>query len=296
MGFTEILRKFRICKSFLQHASVISHKTKKEGVDNIMYYLPNKSDKCIHFSAFNEIHHVPDLAYYEKECSKSSIWYSPEELEDISSKMKASTTAARMLKESSEHPPDAVQDDKEYCTRGLESMAPEGARHSLEEESSVVDLLLAEQGVQKDNGVHDPENLAKVCLVQSQNKIRAAHLMALQDEQWVFLDFLCSSPQEENAASSRKTGGPPSGNQFFFNREQESIGSDSDDTIQSDFSSETRRTSKKSNASVTYPPVRNQNVDDLDRNFHLSTSVAWIMEEHSYDATHRGRSCCPVNG
>lgn len=272
-----------------------------------MYYLPNKSDKCIHFSAFSEIHHIPDLAYYEKECSKSSIWYSPEELEDISRKMMiGSTTARTMLPDSSEqHPPDIVQDDKEYCTRGLESMSPEGgARHSsLEKESSVVDLLLAEQGVQKDNGVHDPENLANVCRVQSEHKIKAAHLMALRDEQWVFLDFLCSPQQDKNAAASlRKTG--PKGNLFFFDREEEeesSIGSDysDDDTIQSDFSfSEARRTPTKSNVSVTCPPsgVRNQEnvVEDLDRNFHVSTSVAWIMEEQSYDATHRGRSCCLV--
>lgn len=169
-----------------------------------MYY-PTKSDKCIHFSAFSEIHHVPDLEYYEKECFKSSIWYSPEELEDISSKM---VTTARMLKdqdESSEHRrPAIVENDEEYCARGLESMVPEG-RNSLES----VDLLLAEQGAQKDSGVNDPEYLAKVYRFNSKPRIREAHRLALQDEKLV-LDLL--SPEEKALRKGRAAAAPSSSN------------------------------------------------------------------------------------
>jgi hypothetical protein len=74
-------------------------------------------------------------------------------------------------------------DDVDYCSRGLEGKTPAGSKQRQKNKLRVRKALIAEQEMQREEGVHDPEYLAQVSIKNSKDVCIQAHKVAVQDEE-----------------------------------------------------------------------------------------------------------------
>ena len=153
--------------------------------------------RSVKFSSDNKCHGIANLEYLETEGLKESLWYSQDEMRKL---YRDSFEEARAIADCSQ--PEIIDDDKSYCSRGLEYMTVEDMALKRELALELVDIVLAEQGVQKLEGIEDPDYLAEACAMFSNERRHVAHLRALEDEKWVLdhlsVDLKASRKYSEN--------------------------------------------------------------------------------------------------
>lgn len=76
-------------------------------------------------------------------------------------------------------------DDETLCLRGLEYRTPQGAALRRKHKLEAIDVVFDEQCLQWSKGAHDPECIAHHYSNCADHSARVAHLIAVQDEQFV---------------------------------------------------------------------------------------------------------------
>ena len=113
--------------------------------------------------------------------SKSSLWYTKEDLVQIQSKCTK-----------------IINNEKRGCTRGLESRSADGLylkrMNRLDVKSAVFDL----QEEQREKGLYDPEIIATASRQLSFNAREEAHLMGLLDERFVLVEQQSKPPSQRH--------------------------------------------------------------------------------------------------
>ncbi|KAG7347775.1 hypothetical protein IV203_016480 [Nitzschia inconspicua] len=115
-------------------------------------------------------HRLQDLTKEEKE----AVWYTESDSRIILAMAKV--TVKMMMR-------GEKCDDVDYCSRGLEGKTPIGSKERQKNKLKVRKALLEEQQLQRDEGIHDPEQLAQVSMKHSKHVCAQARNAALRDEE-----------------------------------------------------------------------------------------------------------------
>jgi hypothetical protein len=76
-----------------------------------------------------------------------------------------------------------ADDDKDFCTRGLEFLTKSASQRHCRNKQRVVKAVLKAQGYQRYEGFNDPEYIAELCAEYTRSSTKGARLMAIVDEQ-----------------------------------------------------------------------------------------------------------------
>jgi hypothetical protein len=102
-------------------------------------------------------------------------------------------------------------DDETLCFRGLEYRTPRVAALRRQHKSEAIDLVLDEQCLQRSKGIHDPDYIAHLYRKRADHSARIAHLLGVQDGQFVHdqqeqesssLLKVCLSDKKHSSSSS----------------------------------------------------------------------------------------------
>lgn len=124
------------------------------------------------------IQRVTNRKHLSKEHSKK-VWYSREEFKEIRNE------CFQTIKIMTDHE-DIIEDEDEYCFRGLEYKTKEASKKRQRNKLEVRQAVLDEQEYQKENGMNDPEWISMLSIDESRTCKRDALERARQDEKEAF--------------------------------------------------------------------------------------------------------------
>ena len=113
--------------------------------------------------------------------SKSSLWYTKEDLVQIQSKCTK-----------------IINNEKRGCTRGLESRSADGSYLKRMNRLDVRNAVFYWQEEQREKGLYDPEIIATASRQLSFNAREEAHLMGLLDERFVLVEQQAKPPSHRH--------------------------------------------------------------------------------------------------
>ena len=157
----------------------------------------SSTPSTVSFSHYDEAYEVLHISDYS--CKElAACWYSHniQDLEESKAEITATIQAMERCGSSTAH---MIDDDRIFCTRGLESKTQQGRSRSERLVGGVWNAVLDEQFQQWDRKICNPEAIAVACSENSKVSIALARMTGIADERVA-----------QNILSRRSITDPPS--------------------------------------------------------------------------------------